>query len=133
MGSYFLEDAMTQYIAIEGYVEDTKSDPTVILLLDGMTISVSKAGIHKLAVADTAKNPLSRVFLEPDAEVAIFMKAKDMMGGDAGTAGTILKWLDDGGTISKSRDDSQNRWAGGGTIAKWLDDGGTIKKSYDDV
>lgn len=119
---------MTQFVVIEGYVDDAKSDPTTVLLVDGMVVSVSRAGIHKLATLDTGKSPLMRIFLEPDAEISVTFKASELMGGGV-TPSSILKWVDDGGTLLKSRDDTLTT----ATITKYLDDGGSISKSRDDT
>jgi hypothetical protein len=119
---------MSQYIVLEGYVDDSKADPTEVLLVDGMTITVSREKIHKQVALDTGNTPLLRIFLDPEATISFTIKAKDLMGTASATGGTILKWMDDGGTISKSRDDNRSS----GTITKWLDDGGTISKSRDD-
>lgn len=119
---------MTQLVVVEGYLADDKSDPAEVLLADGMTILINRGGIQKQVAADTSSTPLMRLFLDPEADVILRFKAKEFLAGSAIPGSTILKWMDDGGTIRKSLDDTRSA----GTITKWLDDGGTISKSRDD-
>ncbi|MDP9605549.1 UNVERIFIED_ORG: hypothetical protein J2W38_005363 [Variovorax paradoxus] len=122
---------MAQLVVLEGYLEKSRGKATSasLLLVDGTTLTFSGKDIVKAAVMDTSTEPMTRVFLDPETDISLTFKAKDLMGGGGPVAGgTITKWLDDGGTISKSRDDGFQV----STIAKYLDDGGTISKSRDD-
>jgi hypothetical protein len=120
---------MTQLVVLEGYLEKSKGQTTSLLLIDGTTLSFATKSISKAAAMDTSAEPMTRVFLDPDTDVTLTFKAKDLMGGGSPISGqSIAKWLDDGGTIQKSRDDGYHVATG----YKYLDDGGTISKSRDD-
>lgn len=120
---------MNQLVVLEGYLDKSKGQTVSLLLIDGTTLNFSAKSIFKAAAMDTSAEPMTRVFLDPDTDITLTFKAKDLMGKGWPTAGnTIAKWLDDGGTISKSRDDNFQV----STVAKYLDDGGTISKSRDD-
>lgn len=120
---------MSTKIVIEGYLSKGNSEGSVsILLLDGSTIEVRHDAIVRSAPMDAGNDALTRLFLEPEAEISFSIRAKDLHGQGGASSGTILKWVDDGGTLRKSMDDNQAQ----GSTLKWVDDGGTIRKSLDD-
>lgn len=120
---------MTQLVVVEGYIENKGDDNVHLLLLDGQTIQFKRSDMKRQAPIDTGKEPLMRVFLDPEALISISFRAKDLQSVGASAGGTITKWLDDGGTISKSRDDGFSP----ASIAKYIDDGNTVRKSLDDI
>ncbi|BCT91148.1 hypothetical protein LYSHEL_01720 [Lysobacter helvus] len=121
---------MGRLVVLEGYVEDGKSGSISVLMLDGTSLSIEKSSVVKSAPMDTNKDALTRLFLNEDAEITITVTAGDLDGRGLSASGSILKWIDDGGTLSKSKDDTIQ---GAGSILKWVDDGGTIRKSLDDT
>ena len=70
----------------------------------GDTLRVRSSDILRSDDADTS-GKIRRYIISPDAQVSIEVEGRQLTGLDA-LNGTILKWLDDGSTISKSRDDT---------------------------
>lgn len=71
----------------------------------GDVLLISEGDIISNEVVD-ASGELRRYTISSNSVVKIETTGASLKGIDA-TAGTILKWLDDGGTISKSRDDNK--------------------------
>jgi hypothetical protein len=69
----------------------------------GDVFRVKQADVLQSDMAEPGGD-LRRYTLADDAVVLLEMIGKNLSGIDA-VDGTILKWVDDGGTISKSRDD----------------------------
>ncbi|WP_146203757.1 hypothetical protein [Azospirillum sp. TSO5] len=69
----------------------------------GDVVRIPTDAIKHLQNVD-ASGELVRFFLNPEAEIEVTIKGDMITASRAGT-NTIYKYLDDGGTISKSRDD----------------------------
>jgi hypothetical protein len=128
---------MTQLVVISGVALATHKDGIEIATLSGQVITIPLQAIVKQAPIDTGKDALTRYFLDPEADLTISIKAKAFaIAGPRGGWDTIYKYLDDGGTPSKSQDDlgtpSKSYDDGGGTGNKDFDDGGTGDKDFDD-
>ena len=112
----------SKYIVLVGYLSSTKGDKstTTVLTPAGDELVVESSSVKMKKVAEPGKgldDSLVRLYLDPDTEISIkvkaslirnqgwdtFFKSYDDVG--PGQGDTITKWLDDGGTISKSRDD----------------------------
>ena len=93
-----------------GYVT-TKGDSVEILTPSGEKLSFAKNIDIQAHPIDTKDDKgLQRIFLDSKTEVryhtsASFLATLANKTFDIGFGGTITKYLDDGGTISKSRDD----------------------------
>jgi hypothetical protein len=123
------ENLMTTLVVLVGCVLEETRELLTIVALNGQVFGLPHAAVVKRATIETGKNPLTRFFVDPEANITLTVKAKDFVVGQSRVGGTIAKYLDDGGTISKSRDDG----GGGGTPSKDFDDGGgTPSKDYDD-
>lgn len=69
----------------------------------GDVLLIQRSDIEAEDAAEAAGN-LKRYTLVKGAKVLIEVTGESLLGADV-LRGTITKWLDDGGTISKSRDD----------------------------
>jgi hypothetical protein len=120
---------------IRGYRVEEKNGDTCIYTLEGEKIYVSDDDIERSFENEAGKkgeSGLSTFFLKADATVKIEVSLADVGASASPHASTITKYIHDGGTISKSRDDTLLD-VGGRTIYKYLDDGGTISKARDDT
>lgn len=121
------------YTVIRGYKEAGKSEGEVcIYTLDGEKLFVNHDDIEKEFENEAPKKgsgTLTTFFLKVNALVRIEVQLNENATSQGQTPSTIYKYLDDGGTISKSRDDLLSQSP---TIAKYIDDGGTPRKSLDD-
>jgi len=97
----------TPYTVIDGYIHSEKGGELVVITLGGDQITVPKEGVH-MTVPTTAspEKKAVRLFLKRGTTLTVQISAEALRGiGD----GTIYKYSDDGGTISKSRDDTQSQ------------------------
>lgn len=96
---------MSEEIVILGQGEPRKKDGIhYVTTPQGETLRLSSGDILRSENADASGN-LKRYIISASAVVAIEVEGRSLSGLDA-AKGTILKWVDDGGTISKSRDDT---------------------------
>jgi len=101
------------HFVINGYSENDKSLPgfSKILTAAGESLLVESSKIVKsFPVEASSEKGLCRIFVEDGANIWLGVTGEILQKlnpsvpniGDS----TILKWMDDGGTISKSRDDN---------------------------
>lgn len=101
-------------LVITGYIENEKTmtNYTKIVTAAGENLLVESKGITKsFPIEAGGVAGLTRIFIDQDSSIWLGVSAESILTLSKGTSseigrGTILKWLDDGGTISKSRDDS---------------------------
>jgi hypothetical protein len=98
---------MPQLIGVIGYISKNEGGAIQILTLDGILFEVEEQAAARQYPMDTNPQGARRFFFEPDTEIRITVKASEAFARPRSPVGgsTIYKYLDDGGTISKSRDD----------------------------
>lgn len=95
---------MSDEIVILGQGDAKAEDGNLVITTPhGDMLRVSSADIMRTDDADASES-IKRYIISPTARVSIEVDGRQLTGVDAHD-GTILKWVDDGGTISKSRDD----------------------------
>lgn len=101
------------HFVINGYSENDKSLSgfTKILTAAGESLLVESSKIVKsFPIEASSSNGLSRIFVEESANIWLGVSGEILQKLNPTSAsigdGTVLKWMDDGGTISKSRDDN---------------------------
>lgn len=101
------------HFVINGYPDIDKNITgfTKILTAAGEFLLVESSKIVKsFPIEASSEKGLSRIFVEEGANIWLGVSGEILQRLNPGTSsigdGTILKWLDDGGTISKSRDDN---------------------------
>lgn len=101
------------YLVINGYIEQDKafSDYEKVVTAAGENLLIESKGIVKsFPIEASGESGLTRIFVEHDTNIWLgvssgAIQALSNGGSDIGLK-SILKWVDDGETISKSRDDT---------------------------
>jgi hypothetical protein len=96
----------TPYVVLDGYIHSEKDGELTLITLGGEQITVQPETIHlSVPTGTTSDKKAVRLFLKRGTVVTVQIAAEAFRGiGD----GTIYKYMDDGGTPSKSRDDIQS-------------------------
>ena len=101
------------YLVINGYIENEKNLSGFIKIVTAAGESLlveSKAIVKKFPIEASGEGGLTRIFIEPEANIWLGMstgsiQAMSTGGSDIGMK-TITKYYDDGSTIRKSLDDT---------------------------
>ncbi len=98
---------MTKYVVVVGYATEQKDGQVSVVTFDGLQVLIPAKAIVQSHPLDVGKESGKRMFVDPDTTVQVAMKASEVFLPPQGPVRglTIYKYLDDGGTISKSRDD----------------------------
>lgn len=93
------------FVVLDGYVLPKEGEGLTIITLGGDQVTVPAESLEmSVPIEARTENKAVRLFLKRGAVVSIQVAAEAFRGIGGGT---IAKFLDDGGTVRKSLDDTQ--------------------------
>ena len=100
-------------LVIHGYVEKDKVFPNYsrVITVTGEKLLIETKGIVKsFPIEASGESGLNRVLIEQNTNIWMGISSELLQSFNDGNSDiglkSIMKWVDDGGTISKSRDDT---------------------------